>query len=83
MLGQDANFQFKIANYGSGSAPNTYVGVNVDGTTVGLINVGTISAEPTLGTCLFSHIQLPLLFSIKDMQKKARPYAARPYAAYL
>lgn len=44
VVGQEANFQFKIANRGSGPAPNTYVGVNVDGSTVGFMDVGTISA---------------------------------------
>jgi hypothetical protein len=44
VVGQNANFQFTIANYGNSNAPNTIVGVNVDGTSVGLMSVGTILA---------------------------------------
>lgn len=41
-VGQDADFQFEIANYGTGTAPNTYIGFEMDGNSLGFNNIGNI-----------------------------------------
>lgn len=41
-VGQSAIFQYKIANHGNTTASNTSVGVKVNGTLIGSINVGNL-----------------------------------------